>query len=98
SSGSDFSLGLISTHVWPHADMAPESDLPGVVSTKISGEDDRNEYTSLVTDISAVKRTYVDSATSALDGFFGQAASDDGYVAAPTEDEQVDDPPPPSLS
>ncbi|KAJ2746153.1 hypothetical protein GGI20_001576 [Coemansia sp. BCRC 34301] len=86
SSSSDFSLGLISTHVWPHADMAPESDLPGVVSTKISGEDDRSEYTSLVTDISAVKRTYVDSAASALDGFFGQAASeDDSYVAPSAE-------------
>ncbi|KAJ2890073.1 hypothetical protein IWW38_004331, partial [Coemansia aciculifera] len=82
SSGSDFSLGLISTHVWPHADMAPESNLPGVVSTKISGEDHRSEFTSLVTDISAVKRTYVgDSATGALDGFFGDSASppeDDG--------------------
>ncbi|KAJ2867372.1 hypothetical protein GGH94_000892 [Coemansia aciculifera] len=79
SSGSDFSLGLVSTHVWPHADMAPESNLPGVVSTKISGEDDRSEYTSLVTDISAVKRTYIDSATSALDGFFGQTADSSNY-------------------
>ncbi|KAJ1965963.1 hypothetical protein GGI12_000394 [Dipsacomyces acuminosporus] len=52
----DFGFGLVSTHVWPHADMAPGSDIPGVVESKVSGEADRSELTSLVTDIAAVKR------------------------------------------
>ncbi|KAI9500269.1 hypothetical protein GGI25_001137 [Coemansia spiralis] len=57
SDESDFGFGLASAHVWSHADVAPESDIPGIVATKVSSENDRYECTSLVTDIAAVKRS-----------------------------------------
>ncbi|KAJ1769633.1 hypothetical protein IW140_002529 [Coemansia sp. RSA 1813] len=61
SDDSEFGFGLASAQVCPHAEMAPESDIPGVLATKISGENDRYECTSLVTDISAVKRGHPNS-------------------------------------
>ncbi|KAJ1738482.1 hypothetical protein LPJ68_005519 [Coemansia sp. RSA 1086] len=61
----DFSPQTV--HVWSHADFAPESDIPGVVATKVSSENDRYECTSLVTDIAAVKRTSIASTNDAAD-------------------------------
>ncbi|KAJ2649315.1 hypothetical protein IWW40_003303 [Coemansia sp. RSA 1250] len=61
----DFSPQTV--HVWSHADFAPESDIPGVVATKVSSENDRYECTSLVTDIAAVKRTSIASTNDVAD-------------------------------
>ncbi|KAJ1737189.1 hypothetical protein LPJ72_000729 [Coemansia sp. Benny D160-2] len=58
---SEFGFGLASAQVYTLAEVAPESDIPGIVATKVSGENDRYECTSLVTDIAAVKRGYVGS-------------------------------------
>ncbi|KAJ2145375.1 hypothetical protein IW136_001011 [Coemansia sp. RSA 678] len=58
SSDAELEFGPKPAHVWTHADAAPECDIPGVVAAKLSGENDRYEYTCLVTDIAAVKRTH----------------------------------------
>ncbi|KAJ2826512.1 hypothetical protein IWW50_002325 [Coemansia erecta] len=58
SSDAELEFGPKPAHVWTHADVAPECDIPGVVAAKLSGENDRYEYTRLVTDIAAVKRTH----------------------------------------
>ncbi|KAJ2452829.1 hypothetical protein EV183_002638 [Coemansia sp. RSA 2336] len=65
SADLDFSPQTI--HVWSHTDFAPESSMPGVVATKVSGENDRYECTSLVTDIAAVKRTSIVSTDDTAD-------------------------------
>ncbi|KAJ2123551.1 hypothetical protein IW147_002462 [Coemansia sp. RSA 720] len=58
SSDTELEFGPKPAHVWTHADAAPECDIPGVVAAKLSGENDRYEYTCLVTDIAAVKRAH----------------------------------------
>ncbi|KAJ1902922.1 hypothetical protein LPJ81_003338 [Coemansia sp. IMI 209127] len=75
SDDSEFGFGLASAQVCAHAEMAPESDIPGVLSTKISGENDRYECTSLVTDVSAVRRGYANSVDSENDTY-GLAGSE----------------------
>ncbi|KAJ2393854.1 hypothetical protein GGI05_002295 [Coemansia sp. RSA 2603] len=46
---------------WPLADLGPESDIPGVLATKVSIENERYECTSLVTDVAVVKRLNAES-------------------------------------
>ncbi|KAJ2221956.1 hypothetical protein IWW45_008736 [Coemansia sp. RSA 485] len=61
SSGSLFGFELVSPkQTWPLAELGPESDIPGVLETKVSSENERYECTSLVTDVAAVKRFYAD--------------------------------------
>ncbi|KAJ2878451.1 hypothetical protein FB639_003383 [Coemansia asiatica] len=61
SSSSLFGFELASPkQPWPLAELGPESEFPGVLETKVSGENDRYECTSLVTDVAAVKRFYHD--------------------------------------
>ncbi|KAJ2850739.1 hypothetical protein IWW36_001634 [Coemansia brasiliensis] len=67
SSDIELDISPQAVHVWTHADFAPESDIPGVVATKVSSENDRYECTSLVTDIAAVKRTSIASTNDTAD-------------------------------
>ncbi|KAJ1936278.1 hypothetical protein EC988_008242, partial [Linderina pennispora] len=77
SNGSDFGLGLVSTHVWPHADKAPASDMPGVVISRFSSEGSEDGLTSLVTDLSAVKRPAAPDIGGMLDEAFDGPAADE---------------------
>ncbi|KAJ1814520.1 hypothetical protein LPJ75_002737 [Coemansia sp. RSA 2598] len=69
SSSSLFGFELASPkQPCPPAELGPESEIPGVLETKISGENERYECTSLVTDVAAVKRYYSDPLSSHAEG------------------------------